>query len=634
MENDAREKKLRAWLTGICGIALAAGFIGDITGLLPDLFVRPLYILAYLSGGYSGTVEMFRDFKERKLNIDFLMIAAAVGAALIDQWLEGAILLFLFSLSESLEGFALGKSRNAIHSLMKLRPDQALVRDSDGTERYVTVEELNVGETVIVKPGEHIPIDGLILAGETRIDQSAITGESVPVTRTKGENVFAATLNQDGAIQIRVTRPAQETTLANIIRLVEQAQDNKARSQRFLERFEPIYTIAVLSAVALLILIPWLMLGQEFDPVFYRAITLLVVASPCALIISTPAAIISAIANGARNGILFKGGIHVEQSNRIDTIAFDKTGTLTRGTPIVTDILPLSLNGTLLDEKELLEIAAGCEQYSEHHLAEAILNRAAEQKVQPVQVNNPQTVPGQGIYGTWNGATVSAGNRRLFRDQLETWPGEIDRQAQALEKEGKTVIFIVRDNQPIGIFAMADQLRPAAAKTLQTLRAMGVKKIVMLTGDNLGVAEEIARKIDLDEIHAELLPDQKVEKIRELRRDGVVAMVGDGINDAPALANSDLGIAMGAAGTDVALETADVVLMGDDLEKIPYLLRLSEKAKRIVWQNIGFSLLVIFMLILALFWIDLPLTAGVIGHEGSTLIVVLNGLRLLRSRSI
>lgn len=634
MENDAREKKLRAWLTGICGIALAVGFFGDLTGLLPDLSIRPLYIVAYLTGGYSGTVEMFRDFKERKLNIDFLMIAAAVGAALIDQWLEGAILLFLFSLSESLEGFALGKSRNAIHSLMKLRPDQALVRDSDGTERYVPVEELTVGETVIVKPGEHIPIDGLILAGETRIDQSAITGESVPVTRTKGENVFAATLNQDGAIQIRVTRPAQETTLANIIRLVEQAQGNKARSQRFLERFEPIYTIAVLSAVALLILIPWLMLGQEFDPVFYRAITLLVVASPCALIISTPAAIISAIANGARNGILFKGGIHVEQSNRIDTIAFDKTGTLTRGTPIVTDILPLSLNGALLDEKELLEIAAGCEQYSEHHLAEAILKRAAEQKVQPIQVHNPQTVPGQGIYGTWNGETVSAGNRKLFRDQLETWPEEVERQAQALEKEGKTVIFIARDNQPIGLFAMADQLRPAAAKTLQMLHAMGVRKIVMLTGDNWEVAEEIARKIDLDEIHAELLPDQKVEKILELRRDGVVAMVGDGINDAPALANSDLGIAMGAAGTDVALETADVVLMGDDLEKIPYLLRLSEKAKRIVWQNISFSLLVIFMLIMSLFWIDLPLTAAVIGHEGSTLIVVLNGLRLLRSRSI
>ncbi|MEX2586257.1 MAG: heavy metal translocating P-type ATPase [Balneolaceae bacterium] len=634
MENDDREKKLRAWLTGICGVALAAGFFGNITGLLPDPFIRPLYILAYLTGGYSGTVEMLRDFRERKLNIDFLMITAAVGAALIDQWLEGAILLFLFSLSESLEGFALGKSRNAIHSLMKLRPDQALVRDPNGNERYVSVEELKVGETVIVKPGEHIPIDGVVLAGETRIDQSAITGESVPVTRTKGENVFAATLNQDGAIQIRVTRPSRETTLANIIRLVEQAQDNKARSQRFLERFEPIYTIAVLTAVALLILIPWLMLGQGFDPVFYRAITLLVVASPCALIISTPAAIISAIANGARNGILFKGGIHVEQSNRIDTIAFDKTGTLTRGTPIVTDILPLSLNGTLLDEKELLEIAAGCEQYSEHHLAEAILNRAEEQKVQPVQVNNPQTVPGQGIYGTWNGETVSAGNRRLFRDQLETWPKEADRQAQALEKEGKTVIFIARNNQPIGLFAMADQLRPTAAKALQALRAMGVRKIVMLTGDNRGVAEEIARRIDLDEIHAELLPEQKVEKIRELRRDGVVAMVGDGINDAPALANSDLGIAMGAAGTDVALETADVVLMGDDLEKIPYLLRLSEKTKRIVWQNIGFSLMVIFMLILALFWIDLPLTAGVIGHEGSTLIVVLNGLRLLRSRSI
>jgi len=630
METGAFEKKLRVWLTAICGMSLLAGFIGETTDLLSGQMVLLLYISAYLSGGYSGTVEMLNDFRRRQLNIDFLMISAAIGAAIINQWLEGAILLFLFSLSESLEGFALGRSRNAINTLMKLRPAQALV-SVNGSERIVPVEELKPGQTVIVKPGEYIPIDGKILSGETRIDQSAITGESVPVPRVTGDPVFAATLNQDGAIRILVTKPSKDTTLANIIRLVEQAQENKAQSQRFLERFEPIYTLAVLSAVLLLITIPWLLMDQPFDPVFYRAITLLVVASPCALIISTPAAIISAIANGARNGILFKGGVYVEQSSRIDTIAFDKTGTLTEGKPVITDIYPLSLNGRTIGRKELLAIAAGCEQYSEHHLAEAILEAAAIQGIEPVPVQNPQTIPGQGIYGTLNGQRVAAGNRKLFERDLVNWPNHVINQAQELEDDGKTVIFIAIDGVPAGIFAMADQLRSEARKSIETLRSMGIRKIVMLTGDNPGVARKIANQLQLDEVHAGLLPDQKVEQIRRLSQEGVVAMVGDGINDAPALATSDLGIAMGAAGTDVALETADVVLMGDDLTRLPYLIWLSQKSHRIVWQNIIISLSVIFLLVLALFWIDLPLTAGVIGHEGSTLVVVMNGLRLLRS---
>lgn len=624
--------------TIICGSALALGFIGNITGILTSGIVVGLYIIAYISGGYEGLAHTLRDLKKFQINIDFLMIAAAIGAAIIGQWLEGAILLFLFSLSETLEDYALGKSRSAISSLMDLRPQQGLVLHPDGSEETVPVEDLKVGQIIIVKPGEHIPIDGKIIEGTSTIDQSAITGESVPVEKKVGDTVFAATLNEYGAIQIKVTKPANDTTLAKIIELVEKAQKNKAVTQRFLDRFEPIYAVSVVAIVALFILVPWLILKQNFDPVFYRAMTLLVVASPCALIISTPASIISAIANGARNGILFKGGAHVEQTVTIKTIAFDKTGTLTKGEPAVTDIVPIdsswnnSENPDSITEKKLLEIAAGCEQYSEHHLAEAIVQKATESNLTPIKVQNLQSIPGQGVFADWNGKNVQVGNHKLFNDSLSKWAKEIHKKADELIAEGKTVVFVVLEKKPIGIIALADQIRPKARETLDELRKLGIAHIAMLTGDNKGVARNIAGQLGVDQIYAELLPDQKVEIINQLKKNGNVAMVGDGVNDAPALATSDLGIAMGAAGTDVALETADIVLMGDDLTKLPYLLKLVRKAKKVVWQNITFSLTVIVVLIAGVFWIDLPLTAGVVGHEGSTLIVVLNGLRLLRTR--
>lgn len=626
----------KTWLTAICATALALGVVADYTDLITSQFAVAFYLLAYISGGYQGLVETLKDLRNYEINIDFLMITAALGAAIIDQWLEGAILLFLFSLSGALESYALGRSRTAIHALMELRPNQALVRQEDGKEILTPVEELQVGQTVIVKPGEHIPIDGKIIQGYTNVDQSAITGESVPVMKEPGDSVFAATLNEQGAIEIEITKPSKDTTLAKIIELVEKAQKNKARTQRFLERFEPGYAISVVVAVSLLILIPWLIFNHDFEPVFYRAMTVLVVASPCALIISTPASIISAIANAARNGILFKGGALIEQTIGIDIVALDKTGTLTEGRPVVTDIIPFGNGlygdqGTPVSEKELMSLAAGCELYSEHHLAEAIVSKAREKGTEPAEVKNLQSVPGKGVNAEWNQMSVSIGNHKLFEKSIETWPPGIREQAARLRKEGKTVVFLVTNGNPNGIIALADRLRPEAAKALKHLRSMGIKKIVMLTGDNEGVARSIARDLDIDEVHADLLPDQKLEIIEKLKKEGFVAMVGDGVNDAPALATSNLGIAMGAAGTDVALETADVVLMGDDLSKLPYLLWLSRKSKRIVWQNIGFSLAVIVMLLAGVFLIDLPLTAGVIGHEGSTLLVVLNGLRLLRT---
>lgn len=624
--------------TVICGIALVVGFTGDITGLLPDSAVVSLYGIAYISGGYAGFFHTVKDLMKFRINIDFLMIAAAIGAAIIGHWLEGAILLFLFSLSETLEDSALDKSRSAISSLMDLRPKQGLVVHPDGSEELIPVEELTVDQTVIVKPGEHIPIDGIITEGSTTIDQSTITGESIPVEKQQGDTVFAATLNKNGAIQLRVTKPAKDTTLAKIIELVEKAQKNKAATQRFLDKFEPAYALLVVMAVILLILIPWLLFDQNFDPVFYRAMSVLVVASPCALIISTPASIISAIANGARNGILFKGGAHVEQTVTIQTIAFDKTGTLTRGKPVVTDLITAQSLTKSIDpafavtRNELLEIAAGCEQYSEHHLAEAIVQKACEMSLSPIKVTNLQSVPGQGVFADWNEKEIRVGNHKLFKNELDSWPEKITGKADQLINDGKTVVFVVQQSRPLGLVALADQVRPEAKKTLNALRKLGIPQIAMLTGDNRGVAKSIARELGIDQIHAELLPDQKVDIINQLKKTGNVAMVGDGVNDAPALAASDLGIAMGAAGTDVALETADIVLMGDDLSKLPYLLRLTRKAKKVVWQNIIFSLAVIMMLLLGVFWIELPLTAGVIGHEGSTLVVVLNGLRLLRAQ--
>lgn len=623
-------------LTIICLVSILLGAIADYTALLPESVAIVFYVIAYIAGGYHGFIETVEHLRKFELNIDFLMIAAALGAAILGEWIEGAILLFLFSLSGALESYALGKSRNAIHSLLKLRPNQGLLLRPDGTEVQVPIEELNVGDTVLVKPGEYIPIDGTIVKGQTTVDQSAITGESIPVTKEIGDSVFAATLNENGVIELEVTKPAKDTTVAKIIELVESAQKNKAKTQRLLDTFEPRYAICVVVAVLGLIFIPWLIFGHEFDSTFYRAMTVLVVASPCALIISTPASIISAIANGAKNGVLFKGGAYVEQAVGIDTIAFDKTGTLTKGKPEVTDIIAFDAESDRFssDEKSvgyLLAVAAGCEQYSEHHLAEAITDYAKAKKTEPFKAENMTATPGQGVKAEIDGKRVAVGNIKMFGEEIGQWNGNIQSKAEELRKKGNTVVFVVEESKPIGLIALADQVRPQAKETIAKLRKMGIKKIVMLTGDNSDVAHAIAADLNIDEIHADLLPEQKVEVLNQLKKTGTVAMVGDGVNDAPALALSHLGIAMGAAGTDVALETADVVLMGDDLEKIPYMLWLTRKAKKVVWQNITFSLMVIVMLLAGVFLIDLPLTAGVIGHEGSTLLVVLNGLRLLKN---
>jgi Cd2+/Zn2+-exporting ATPase len=505
---------------------------------------------------------------------------------------------------------------------------------------------------VIVKPGERLPIDGSVVAGHSTIDQSAITGESMPVEKSVGDDVFAGTVNGNGAIELTVTRLAKDTTLAKIIQMVEEAQTRKAPTQRFLDEFEPKYAMGVILGTIFMIVVPYFVLRQPWDEVFYRAMTLLVVASPCALVISTPASILAAIANAARNGILFKGGAYLEQAATISAIAFDKTGTLTTGKPVVADVIPAAdLLGEAwfepsyferLEPKgvdtpvrcsdgELLTVAASAERHSEHPLAAAILTQAEQHSLTLKPVENLQAITGQGIVAMLDGEEVRVGNQRLIDAHQQIWPAPLLAKARQLEAQGKTVVYVSKDNHPLGLLTLADVIRPEAPAALEALRQSGVKRMVMITGDARRVAEAVGQQLGIVEVYAELLPDQKVEIVEKLAQQGNVAMLGDGVNDAPAMAVSSLGIAMGGAGTDVALETADVALMADDLSKLPYVVDLAKRARSIVWQNIGFSLAVILVLILSVFLFTLPLTLGVVGHEGSTLIVVANGLRLLRT---
>lgn len=647
--------RVEAAFVVITTVSLVAAWLGGRVGLLTGNVQLALYVIAYLAGGYFGTIEGLKALRNFEINVDFLMVIAALGAAYIGHWAEGAMLLFLFSLSNVLQDYALDRSRRAIRALMDLRPAEALVRREDGSEVYVPVEELHLDDVVIVRPGERIPIDGRIVAGHSSIDQSAITGESMPAEKAVGDDVFAGTLNGAGAIEVRVTRLAEDTTLAKIIQMVEQAQVRKAPTQRFLDEFEPKYATGVVAATLLLILVPYYVLRQPFDDVFYRAMTVLVVASPCALVISTPASILSAIANAARNGILFKGGAFLEQAASVTTIAFDKTGTLTTGRHVVTDVVPAGaiLGDAWFDEtffaqlepkgidtpmyctrEELLALTASAERHSEHPLGAAIVQAATDEGLALCDVENLQAVTGKGIVAAMDGDEVRIGNRRLFEEVNQIWPAPLLVEGQRLEADGKTVVYVSKDNHPLGLLALADMIRAEAPAALNALREQGIKRIVMLTGDSQRVAKAVARQLDIVEVYAELLPHQKVEIVEKLTQQADVAMVGDGVNDAPAMAVSNMGIAMGAAGTDVALETADVVLMADELLKLPYVVDLARRSRRVVWQNIAFSLGVIGVLIVSVFLANLPLPLGVVGHEGSTLVVVANGLRLLHSGHI
>jgi Cd2+/Zn2+-exporting ATPase len=593
-------------------------------------------VSSYLTGGIFGVTASLEALRERKINVDLLMVLAALGAAIVDQWREGAILLFLFSLSNVLQAYAIGRSRQAIRGLLKLYPSEAKVR-RDGQVEVMKIDRIGVGDIVLIEPGERIPVDGLIIAGRSAVDQSPITGESMPVEKTVGDKVFAGTLNQQGLLDVEATQAARDTTLARIIKLVEEAQDSKAPTERFLDTFEQYYAMLIIGAVLLLILIPPALGLVDFHSNFYRAMVLMTVASPCALIISTPASFISAIAAAARNGVLFKGGAYLEAMASVKAVAFDKTGTLTVGKPAVTDVVSVCELG----EDDLLRVAASVEARSEHPLAKAIVDAAQQRQLTVTEVEDFQALTGQGIAARLEGHDVHVGSVR-YLEQQDRIPHHLAEHLEHLELEGKTVIGVLRqggchvcdncdhpeNNQEwLGIVAMADQLRPEAAGIIRRLHEQGVERVAMLTGDNPRVAQSIAHQLGIDAVYAGLMPEDKVRIVKDIEAEvGPTAMVGDGVNDAPALATASVGIAMGVAGTDVALETADLVLMGDRLELIPYALHLSKKARRVVWQNISFALLVIVLLITSAFVLNLPLPLGVLGHEGSTVIVVLNGL--------
>lgn len=610
--------------------ALASGLILAIAYMLEDTsysWAVALYVTAFLVGGFVKAKEgIITLVQERDLDVNLLMIVAAIGAASIGYWTEGAVLIFIFSLSGALETYTMDRSSRDISSLMDQKPETGTLV-AGGVERIVPIEELKAGDLVLVKPGERIPSDGVVTDGASDVNQASITGESIPIDKGPGDTVYAGTLNGAGALYVQVSQTSESTMFAKIIRLVQEAQSEKPASQRFMERFERIYARAILLISLLLIVVPPLALQITWEQAFYKAMVFLVVASPCALVASIMPAMLSAISSGARKGVLFKGGAHLENLANVKAIAFDKTGTLTQGKPVVTDIVAFGD----YSEDEALAIAASLESLSGHPLAKAIVLAAQERGLPLERPSEFSSLTGRGLQARLGEKLWTIGKAAML--------GESDRQErlaetiERLEGEGKTVSVLMNEQGAAAVFALRDQIRPEAKRAIARLKKLGIE-VAMLTGDQARTARSIAEELGVDRVYADLLPEDKVERIKELKRDfGSVAMVGDGVNDAPALATASVGIAMGAAGSDAALETADLVLMNDDVGRIADAIALGKRTRTIIRQNMAFALTVIVVLIAANFVQGIALPLGVVGHEGSTILVILNGLRLLGYRA-
>ncbi|MBW4083731.1 heavy metal translocating P-type ATPase [Paenibacillus sp. S150] len=589
-----------------------------------------LYVVSYSVGGWSKAKEGMETLvKERDLDVNLLMIAAALGAASIGYWNEGAMLIFIFALSGALESYTMERSKKDISSLMALKPATA-VRIEQGIMSEVPIDLLAVGDLLLVRPGELIPADGIVCRGESAVNQASITGESLPAEKTAGSDVFAGTVNGEGPLYIEVTKSAENTLFAKIIRMVEEAESEVPESQRFIKRLESIYARAVVAATAALIVLPPLVLDWSWGATFYKAMVFLVVASPCALVSSIMPAMLSAISKSARKGILFKGGVHLENMAKTSVVAFDKTGTLTEGVPQVTDFIA----GEGYDRNGLLAASASIEKLSRHPLAEAIVRMAEEEHLELLAVEESKSVTGWGIEGLIGGRLWRIGKSDLLDERNGEAVLSADEQWKALrgklEKEGKTVSLILEDGQIAGMVALQDTVRPQAEAAVRKLQELGIK-VAMLTGDRTVTAEVIAGQTGVDLVFAGLLPEDKVTHIKALREQyGNVIMVGDGVNDAPALATATVGMGMGMKGSGAALEIADVVLMNDNIEEIASTIALARRSQRIVKQNMIFAATVIATLMLSNFLQGIALPFGVIGHEGSTILVILNGLRLLR----
>lgn len=610
-------------------LLLVFGYLSDFIIGEGNQITMLLFAAAIGIGGYSLFAVGLRNLLRLEFDMKTLMTVAIIGAVIIGEWAEGAVVVVLFAISEALERYSMDRARQSIRALMSIAPKEALVRRY-GQEVAIPVEDVAVGDIMIVKPGQKIPMDGVVVSGSSSVNQAAITGESVPVSKTVGDEVFAGTLNQEGLLEVKVTKLVTDTTIAKLIQLVEDAQAERAPAQAFVDQFAKLYTPLIMGLAALIAVVPPLFVAGEWGRWIYLGLSVLVVGCPCALVISTPLSIVSAIGNAARHGVLVKGGIYLEEMGALQAIAFDKTGTLTKGVPVVTDYQVLRDE---VDAKRLFSVIASLESRSQHPLASAVLRKAEEDSLSyaDVRVEDFASLTGKGIKGTVNGTTYYIGSPQLFTTSSQAGLSpEQAQQIQSLQNEGKTVMIVGTDKEILALVAVADEVRESGKDVVAKLHQLGIQKTVMLTGDNRGTAEAIGTTVGVSDVRAELMPQDKLTLIKQLRTDyGKVAMVGDGVNDAPALAASTVGIAMGGAGNDTALETADVVLMGDDLAKLPFLIQLSRKTLRIIKQNITFALAMkgIALLLVIPGW--LTLWIAILSDMGATLLVALNGMRLL-----
>ena len=629
----------KAILTASAGLFIVAAYLASYAGA-GVVVVRGFFLAGMVLGGYHVAKAGVFALLGRTLDMNFLMTVAAVGATAIGQWNEGAAAVFLFSLGNTLQAYAFDRTRRSIRSLIELTPKEAVVRRW-GQDIRLPVEEITVDDTVVVKPGERVPVDGVVTAGQSAVNQAPITGESTPVEKQEGADVFAGAINGRGALEVRVTRKAQDSTISRILNLVEEAQARRAPSQQFVDVFARYYTPAVIVVATLVAVAPALFFGQAFIPWFKKALILLVISCPFALVISTPVAIVSAIGRASRLGVLIKGGAHLEAAGSLRAVALDKTGTLTEGKPAVTDLVP----GEGVTEEELLTAAAAAESRSEHPLAAAVLTRARHADLPITAAEATETVPGMGVRATVDGVPITVGAAELALASGGPAPGgatpanapapspALLSRAAELEAEGKTVAYVSRAGRFLGLFAVADRLRPGAPEAVAALKGAGILQVVMLTGDNPATAAAVAQRAGVDDFRASLLPEQKVDAVRGLLGTfGKVAMVGDGVNDAPALATATVGVAMGAAGSAAALETADVALMSDDLTKLAYLVRLGRRTLGIIRQNVAFSLAVKAVFLVLTFLGLATLWMAVFADTGAALVVIANGLRLARAR--
>ena len=620
------------WRLLLSGLFIAVGYASQIMNGEDFYLTKALFIFAIFIGGYSLFKEGFKNLLKFEFTMETLMTIAIIGAAFIGEWAEGSIVVILFAVSEALERYSMDKARQSIRSLMDIAPKEALVRRS-GTDRMVHVDDIQIGDIMIIKPGQKIAMDGHVVKGYSAVNQAAITGESIPVEKNIDDSVFAGTLNEEGLLEVAVTKRVEDTTISKIIHLVEEAQGERAPAQAFVDTFAKYYTPAIIVIAALIATVPPLLFGGNWETWVYQGLSVLVVGCPCALVVSTPVAIVTAIGNAAKNGVLVKGGVYLEEIGGLKAIAFDKTGTLTKGVPVVTDYIELT-EATNIQQNKNYTIMAALEQLSQHPLASAIIKygETREMDLTSINVNDFTSITGKGIRGTVDGNTYYVGSPVLFKELLTSqFTDSIHRQVSDLQLKGKTAMLFGTNQKLISIVAVADEVRSSSQHVIKRLHELGIEKTIMLTGDNQATAQAIGQQVGVSEIEGELMPQDKLDYIKQLKINfGKVAMVGDGINDAPALAAATVGIAMGGAGTDTAIETADVALMGDDLQKLPFTVKLSRKTLQIIKQNITFSLVIKLIALLLVIPGWLTLWIAIMADMGATLLVTLNGLRLMK----